>query len=74
MGEFVQRVVVLALSVLFSVVAAFKLFLLYVTKFPSQPWKPKHRPDAPPCLSDPKYGVHRFATVNVSIGEQLASD
>lgn len=67
MMQFISKAVVWALCLVYSAFAAFRLFLLYVTKFPSKPWKPKDRPNPPACLSDPIYGTHKYAKVNVSV-------
>lgn len=56
-----------SLSIAFSLMSAVHLLIVYITKFSSQPWKPKDRPNPPACLSDPKYGTHKFFQANVSI-------
>lgn len=64
-----QWLIVWALCLMYSVLAGIRLLIIYLSKFSSQPWKPKDRPNPPAVLSDPKYGVHKFATVNVSENE-----
>lgn len=66
MMQFVRKAVLWTLCMVYSLLSAFQLLKLYVTKFSSQPWKPKDHSNAPACLSDPKYGAHKFAQVNVS--------
>lgn len=50
----------------FSALSVVQLLVIYIKKFSTQPWKPKERPQAPACLTDPKYGVHEFVELNVS--------
>lgn len=66
MLQLISTVIMWSLCIVFSVLSATQLLIVYITKFASHPWKPKERPNAPACLSDPKYGVHKFAEVNVS--------
>lgn len=57
------------LCFLFSVIAFFRLIFAYIVHFQSKPWRTIDRSQmAPPlCLSDPKYGAHKYVTVNVSV-------
>lgn len=66
MLRLVSIAIIWSLSIVFSAMAAVKLLIVYITKFTSQPWKLKQRPNAPACLSDPKYGTHKIAEINVS--------
>lgn len=66
MLELIRNIIIWSLCFFYNVVTIYRLLVLYITKFSSQPWKPKDRSSAPAALSDPKYGVHKFATVNVS--------
>lgn len=66
MFEIIQSVILWTLSTTFSVVAIFKLLKLYVTKLELKPWKLQDHLHPPASLSDPKYGAHKFVTVNVS--------
>lgn len=66
MFQFIQFVIIWTFCIIYSVICFFKLIVLYITKFKSQPWKMKDRPNSPAELIDPKYGVHKFVTVNVS--------
>lgn len=66
MDQYVRIVVLSSLIVVYSLITIYRLIFLYVTKFSTQPWKAKDRPNPPACLSDPKYGAHKFAVVNVS--------
>lgn len=66
MLQFISKAITWSLCIVLSVMSAIQLLFVYITKFESQPWKPKERPNAPACLSDPKYGVHKFAEINVS--------
>lgn len=66
MFELIRSVILWTFSIVYSFVIIYRLILLYVKKFKTHPWKPKDRPNAPASLSDPKYGVHKIATVNVS--------
>lgn len=50
----------------YCISACFSLLFIYIINIGSRPWKPKDRPNEPECLSDPKYGVHKFASVNVN--------
>lgn len=50
----------------YSILALFALFFIYIRNIGSKPWKPKDRPNPPEYLTHPKYGVHKFASVNVS--------
>lgn len=53
--------------VLFSILATLRLIYTYIINFTSIPWQPKNRilMEPPACLSDKKYGVHKYVTVNV---------
>ncbi|XP_031616516.1 epoxide hydrolase 4-like [Contarinia nasturtii] len=64
MFELIRSVILWTFCSVYSIVIVLRLCVLYITKFSSQPWKPKDRPNAPAALTDPKYGVHKFATVN----------
>lgn len=66
MHQLVRAVVLRSLIVVYSLITIYKLLIIYVTKFSTQPWKLKDRSTPPACLSDPKYGAHKFAVVNVS--------
>lgn len=55
-----------SLCMTFSALSVVQLLVIYIKKFSTQPWKPKERPQAPACLTDPKYGVHEFVELNVS--------
>lgn len=66
MSQLISKAIMWSLCILFSVLSAIHLLIVYITKFSTQPWKPKERTNAPACLSDPKYGVHKFAEINVS--------
>lgn len=65
MLKLIRSVLLWLLCLVYSITAAYKLLVIYVKNFSSQPWKPKDRPNPPAALSDPKYGVHKFVTVNV---------
>lgn len=67
MLQLISKAIMWFFCIAFSVLSAINLLIVYIKKFSSQPWKPKERPNAPACLSDPKYGVHKFAEINVSI-------
>lgn len=71
MLQLISKIIMWSLCIFYSALAAFQLIILYITKFSTQPWKPKERTNPPACLSDPKYGVHQFAEVNVSVSEIL---
>lgn len=61
------RTVILELRCLgYCILACFSLLFIYIINIGSRPWKPKDRPNEPECLSDPKYGVHKIASVNVN--------
>ncbi|XP_055311528.1 epoxide hydrolase 2-like [Sitodiplosis mosellana] len=64
MFEIIRCVILWTFSIVFSSVAILRLLVLHLSKFKSAPWKPKERTVAPALLSDPKYGQHKFATVN----------
>lgn len=65
--SFVNFVVVWTLSVLFSIVVSVRIIFLYITRFASMPWSSKDRILMPPpaCFADPKYGSHKYVSVNV---------
>lgn len=66
MLQLITKTIMWSLCVTFSALSVVQLLIVYVKKFSTQPWKPKERPNAPACLTDPKYGVHKFAELNVS--------
>lgn len=49
----------------YSVIALFGLISIYIRNIRSKPWIPKERPNIPACLINPKYGAHKFVTLNV---------
>lgn len=72
---FLERVitffVVWTLSILFSILVGCRLIFAYIVHCTSMPWKPKDRilMEPPLCLFDPKYGKHKFVTVNVRLDQ-----
>lgn len=60
-------VLVWTLSIFFSTFAACGLLFAYIRYAHKMPWKTKDRilMEAPACLTDPKFGKHKYATVNV---------
>lgn len=73
MHNLIRKAILFSFCVFYTLVALYDLLILYVTKFSSQPWKPKDHSNAPACLTDPKYGVHKFAKVNVSLFQRQQS-
>lgn len=63
----IKFIVVWTLSVFFSILVGARLIFEYIIHCTSMPWKPKDRilMQPPVCFSDPQYGIHKFATVNV---------
>lgn len=64
-----KYILVQILIVIFSILATLRLIYTYIINFSSIPWQPKDRilMEPPVCLSEKKYGVHKYVTVNVRI-------
>lgn len=56
-----------ALTVYYSVITLISFAIAYLTNPFKNPWELKLRLMPPACLSDPKYGVHKYVKANVSI-------
>lgn len=65
--EIVYRFVVSNLLTLYYSGGVLLIFLWDFLKNPfGDPWAQKLRLEPPACLTDPKYGVHKYIKVNVS--------
>lgn len=55
------------LCLIFSAMATLPIAWNYLWRRHERFWIPKKHKVPPKCLSDPKYGEHKFAQVNVSV-------
>lgn len=60
-------IAVWSLSIYYSVIVSVILVAEYLSIWQEKPWKCKKRDEPPKCLSDPKYGTHKYMLVNVSV-------
>lgn len=69
----IQAAIAWTLAAVFSGLIMLQLFYTYITRITSTPWQPKNRVlmETPTCLVDPKYGAHKYLTINVTILFQL---
>lgn len=73
----IQNAIAWILAVVFSGLIMLQLVYTYITRITSTPWQPKNRVlmETPTCLNDPKYGVHKYLTINViTLFEHLNRD
>lgn len=72
MYEYLKRFVLTNLLTLYYTgVALFYCAITYLKNPFSNPWAVKLKLEPPPQLTDPKYGVHKYIKVNVSINHVL---
>lgn len=62
----IKVAVVWSLATYFSVLVCFFAAKDCILRFNKKPWSSKKREEAPQCLKDPKYGVHKYVRVDVS--------
>lgn len=62
----IKVTVVWSLAIYFSVLVCCSIAKDWLLRFGDKPRPLKRRDEAPKCLKDPKYGVHKYVRVNVS--------
>lgn len=64
----ISRIVIInALTLYYSILTLGYIAVRYIRNPFSDPWAQKLRLEPPACLTDPKYGNHKYIKVNVSI-------
>lgn len=61
----VRNVVIYSLCAFYSSLVALYVLWMFITKRHTRFWVPKEH-EKPAALSDPRYGEHKYITVNVS--------
>lgn len=64
--KYVKLGIVYSLCAFYSVLCIFRLLYLLITKRENI-WSVKERTTPPKCLTDGKYGEHKYVTANVSM-------
>lgn len=64
--RFVKPITTYTLCLFYTSIVAIALAVKYILNSGDEVWKPKERLIPPKCLSDPKYGEHKYMNVNVS--------
>lgn len=66
-GAAITKVAVYALCLFYSSIVVVTFLWNLIRKYETKFWIPKQHTVQPKCLVDPKFGEHKFATVNVSV-------